>query len=240
MVKKCGVIFMENISGLMDLHNHTVASDGKNTAAKIIENAISHGISCVGITDHFNTTKCNSISIRQLENYINNLNYFKEKYKDNIKVLSGIEICTLPGFSCLGELPCENLNRLDYVLLEYLDTSGGMDLMDIGEYTAGLSCRIGLAHTDLFKLFRMYGEDIVYDTLRKLNIFWELNISYSYCDCILKAPSQREVQDLIQNLKKNNIWVSVGTDTHNLLWYDTGRLTAANKFAAMINEHKCR
>ena len=37
-----------------DLHNHTTASDGEYTPARLVKIAKSHGLSAIGVTDHDN------------------------------------------------------------------------------------------------------------------------------------------------------------------------------------------
>ena len=64
---------------LIDLHNHTYYSyDGKNSPEQVIQNAISHGVTKIGITDH-------QFSIHErLPEYISHLEYCRDKYKDEI------------------------------------------------------------------------------------------------------------------------------------------------------------
>ncbi len=76
-----------------DLHIHSTFSDGKNTPEEIILAAIEKGIETIGFSDHsytfFDESYC--ISKDKIENYKQEINALKEKYKDKIKVLCGIE-----------------------------------------------------------------------------------------------------------------------------------------------------
>lgn len=76
-----------------DLHVHSTFSDGKNTPEEIILAAIEKGIETIGFSDHsytfFDESYC--ISKDNIESYKQEINTLKEKYKDKIKVLCGIE-----------------------------------------------------------------------------------------------------------------------------------------------------
>ena len=76
---------------IMDLHNHTTWSDGKNTIDELIKHAILIGINVLGFSDHFNNLKP-SIPFDHLEYYINELDEYKEKYKNRITILKSLEI----------------------------------------------------------------------------------------------------------------------------------------------------
>ena len=43
---------------MMDLHMHTVFSDGKNTPEEMVEEAIRRGLDTVGISDHRHLGPC--------------------------------------------------------------------------------------------------------------------------------------------------------------------------------------
>lgn len=218
----------------MDLHNHTIWSDGIHTPEKIIENAIVNSVTTIGISDHFDTDKCQSVLKKDIKNYIININQLKEKYKDKIQVLAGIEICMNKELSDLDNLPYEELNKLDYVLLEYIDYfKHSVKLSEIGEYTSKLTCKIGLAHTNLLNSCKIYGLRCVINTLKEHNLFWELNVNegYNYFDEVVNSIDSWKTSRLLKKLKKNNILMSVGSDTHSLDYYDIEKLTIGNMIA---------
>lgn len=76
-----------------DLHTHTVYSDGKNTAEEMIVAAIEKGLDTIGISDHSYTSVDETYCINKdkIDSYIQEISGLKEKYKDKIKVLCGIE-----------------------------------------------------------------------------------------------------------------------------------------------------
>lgn len=77
----------------LDLHTHTIFSDGKNTPEKMILSAISCGMKKIGISDHSYTAFDQSYCIKKekLAEYRETLSDLKKKYSDRIEVLVGIE-----------------------------------------------------------------------------------------------------------------------------------------------------
>ncbi len=78
---------------LKDLHVHTNFSDGKNTPEEVVECAIKKGIKTLGFADHsytfFDESYC--ASKENIEKYIVEVLRLKEKYKNKIEILLGIE-----------------------------------------------------------------------------------------------------------------------------------------------------
>ena len=78
---------------LTDYHTHTVYSDGKNTPEEIILSAIDKNLLQIGISDHsytfFDTSYC--IKQNKIEEYKKEILNLKQKYKNKINVLLGIE-----------------------------------------------------------------------------------------------------------------------------------------------------
>lgn len=76
-----------------DFHIHTTFSDGKNTPNEVVLSAIEKGISRLGFSDHSYTYFDESYCMKKEKyaDYINEINYLKEKYSDKIKIYCGIE-----------------------------------------------------------------------------------------------------------------------------------------------------
>ncbi len=76
-----------------DLHTHTIYSDGENTPEEMILAAIDLGLQAIGISDHsytsFDESYC--MSRGNTAAYKAELKELKEKYRDRIQVLCGIE-----------------------------------------------------------------------------------------------------------------------------------------------------
>ena len=200
---------------LTDLHNHTTFSyDGTNTPEQIIENAVSKGISVVGISDH-------QFSIgNRLGEYIEKINSLKKKYEDKIEVKCGLEIGTRPSPS---DLSVSLANKLDYCIFECLDSPVAMDFFEFLEWVKLFNIPKGFAHTDIFELSDRYGIDII-STMKKNNIFWEINTSGNY----------QYYYDFITNKEKRNritksgIALSVGSDTHWIHNYNISKIKSAH------------
>lgn len=200
-----------------DLHNHTIFSyDGENTAEEIIKNAISKEIKIIGICDH-------QFSIgEKLLSYTNEINSLKEKYKNQITVLAGLEIGLRPKPYNLVKI---NDSGLDYCLFESLDSDrfDTMDIYEFFEWTRLFKMTKGLAHTDIFKLRDKFGIDI-FEKLKEYDLFWEINTSGNYTyyyDFLTNHQKQQEI-------KKSKISVSIGSDTHNLRNFNVSKLKSAH------------
>ena len=227
------------LNKIMDLHNHTKWSDGAHGVEKIVKHAINNGVGIIGITDHFDTIKCHSVSNFKLKQYIESLKEIKDKYKDRIEVLAGIEICMSKDWGQVDKLPYETLNMLDYVLFEYVDClpHDSVTLKEINEYTSKVTCKKGLAHTNIFDLGDKYDIDYVIKTLKDNDLFWEINVAprYKYFDYIIRNKNKDFVIELFNKLKEGGIIITVGSDTHSLYSYpypyNIDRLRVGNQLA---------
>lgn len=223
-----------NLIDFMDLHNHTIWSDGVHTADEIVQNAIKHGLTAIGISDHFDTSKCNSIKKNQLKDYIESINKLKDIYRDDIEVYAGIELSMNTDLCDIRNLPYDKLSTLDYVLFEYIDfSSHSIKLSELKEYSSKLDCNIGLAHTDLPYFCKTYGLKKVIDLMKENNLFWELNVNegYEYFHKVVRSIDSWRTSRLFKKLKQNNIPITVGSDTHNLKYYSLEQLQIGNLLA---------
>ena len=87
----------------VDLHMHTTYCDGKNTPEEMILSAIEKGLTTVGLSGHSYTGNQNvcGMSMENMQKYFDEVNALKEKFKDKIKVLCGIEQDSFAGFPAL-------------------------------------------------------------------------------------------------------------------------------------------
>lgn len=197
---------------LIDLHNHTnISYDGSIPPEKLVENAISHNISVLGICDHQFTIK------NHLDEYADTLDRLIEKYKGKITIKKGLEIGTRPAPRDLN-LSVLN-NRFDYCLFECADSPAAMDFYELLEWTRLFKIKKGLAHTDIFYLGEHFGLNI-FEVLKEYDLFWELNTSgnyYYYYDFLTNPKKQLAVKD-------SEITVSIGSDTHSLSDFNVKKL----------------
>ncbi len=78
---------------MRDLHVHTTYCDGNNTPEEMVLAAIEKGLDCIGFSVHAYMEKDHSYCIKKenIEKYKEEIRALKEKYKDDIIVLCGVE-----------------------------------------------------------------------------------------------------------------------------------------------------
>lgn len=240
---------------MVDIHNHSIYSDGCHTPEEIVINAINHGIDTIGLSDHHKAFFMEKPKHKDFKSYISEINGLKEKYNDRIKVLSGIEI-NLNFKTAIDEyrIPYDSVQSLDYVLLERIDGLAPFEpprrhhirLKEISRITEKIKCKIGLAHTDIFELSEIYSEDkgleygmdYVISIMKNYNIFWEINTQsqYKYFDYIIKNSNNEKVTMLFNKIQKHKIEAIAGSDTHYINFdFDINKLKIANEIAACIS-----
>lgn len=102
---------------LTNLHTHTNYCDGKCNTEEMILSAINNNFHSIGISTHgpFIYETDWNIHIRNLEKYMEEVLFLKEKYKNKIDVFLGMEIDYLPGIG-FNELEISLIKRLDYYI----------------------------------------------------------------------------------------------------------------------------
>ncbi len=209
-----------------DLHNHSGNSlDAIDTPEDIILKGISSGLDSMGITDH------NYWITGFFDHELAQLSFLRRKYKDQIKVLYGMEV----SFLRLNGLEPEMLEGYDYCLLEYF-IEADVSFSEVCAFADRFPCRVGIAHTDMFKYERDHNVPAL-EMMAEHNIFWELNVNrdkihlfreHQYCKDFIASPQQQN------RIKELGIELSVGFDTHDLADYSPERVKSMCEF---IHEH---
>ncbi len=77
-----------------DLHTHTRFSDGSSSVDEMVQASIKKGLATVAITDHMPLPYSTryAMDINQVAEYKKEIRDAKEKYRDRIQVLAGMEI----------------------------------------------------------------------------------------------------------------------------------------------------
>lgn len=234
---------------IQDLHAHTYYSFcAKDQPEKVIEAAIQGGIQMLGICDHSYGVGCARSELCHnkgkaydadyeltLVRYHDHINLLKEKYRNKIKILSGIEIRTAPHGEHSYVLPAgADVSFFDYCLIENLDDPNSITKGDIFSFAKRCGCPTGIAHTDMFKFIKSIGEE-PYRYFRKMaerGIFWEMNVNYDsvhnfktydYVPTFLQSKEQQEI------IRKSGVRLSVGFDTHAANEYKSMRVITACK-----------
>jgi DNA polymerase (family 10) len=107
------LIEVEDILGT--LHNHTTASDGRNTLKEMVRAAEAQGWEYIGISDHSKSSvQANGLSEERLFAQMRNIDELNCSKTFKTHILKGIECDILPN----GELDFSNsvLRKLDYVI----------------------------------------------------------------------------------------------------------------------------
>lgn len=220
---------------IQDLHSHTYYSFcGKDTPEQIVEAAIAGGVEMFGITDHSygignareNVFKADGQDLVNdyegtLLRYYDHMKLIKEKYKDRIQVLCGIEVSTSRYKRCA--LPeSADISYFDYCLVENLDnTDSTIPNNDLFAFAKRCGCPVGVAHTDMFAFIERSGEkpEKYFKRMAEENIFWEMNVSY---DSIHNYRQHAYMVEFFENeqqqqiIRESGVRLSVGFDGHRV------------------------
>lgn len=207
---------------IMDLHNHSVWSDGENTICELAEHAKQTGLTALGICDHIFAQETKSLNLSDGAEYLENINDIREDFEDDIKVFAGLEIPIAVLNQSLSDDIVDIFNKMDYVLIEdFAYLSNKADWMIVKENLDKIRCKKGMAHTipTTDALQFMIGN----------SLFWELNVNPAYDIFeIAQIYENKEAMRLFESLNRNLITVSVGSDSHSLDEYPLGRIECAN------------
>lgn len=198
----------------INLHNHTIFSDGKNTPKELIKKAIESKLEVVAITDHIEYFLGFCKFKSDMKEYFEKMKGMKKMYSNKIKILCGFEIDL--GICEEEDIPFEFLKEIDIVLFERVNNFE--DLYKLIEIKKRLPIKVGLAHPS-FEGFKNFNRLI--DVLEKNRIFVELNTScykhYSPQDRpgLRAYPLLFETQeDFFRLLKSRNVEISISNDVH--------------------------
>lgn len=156
-----------------DFHVHTDFSNDCSVSAEMqIESAIKQGLKYICITDHCDMhLYFDKKYILDINSYFNKINTLKEKYKDRINVLCGIEIGLQPN---LKEAIQNNISGYDFDFI--IGSSHAVNNVDIGynpdKYFGGKSEK---------EAYREYFESI----LENVKTFDNYNV-YGHLDYVVR------------------------------------------------------
>jgi len=184
----------------LNLHIHSIYSDGRNTIEQIVNKALKTGLDYICITDHFTDSWKADI--------IPNLNNLD---KINLTLFKGVEIDI--GSSEKYIINNISPNKFDLILFEYLESFEGIAFVKkILEYWKKKNYDefplIGLAHFDP-SFFIIRGLDTLIEFLKQYDIIVEFNSSYPQF-------YSRKHEIFYNKLKDSGIKVSIGCDSHHI------------------------
>lgn len=106
-------------------HTHTIyCYHAVNTVQDVILNAIKNGWKTIGISEHapLNVHRRFRLNLNNLDDYIQEVSFYKRKYKDQIKVLCGLEA---------------EYDESQFTFYSKLRHSKGIDYMILGNHNMG-------------------------------------------------------------------------------------------------------
>ena len=203
----------------LNLHIHSIYSDGRNTIEQIVKKALKTGLDYICITDHLTDSwKADLIpnlnNLDKIKRYLEEISQFKEflkKENKNLTLFKGVEI----DISSSEKYIINNIspNKFDLILFEYLESFEGIAFVKrILEYWKKENYEefplIGLAHFDP-SFFIIRGLDTLIEFLKQYDIIVEFNSSYPQF-------YSRKHEIFYNKLKDSGIKVSIGCDSHHI------------------------
>ncbi len=231
---------------IQDLHAHTYYSfDSGDSPEKVVQRAIAEGVDMLGITDHNFGIACAREEFyrekgarlyadygKTLVRYYDHISALKEKYAKKIKLLCGIEVCTMqtPHDSILPYTA--DISFFDFALIEGLDNPTSITHGDIFSFAKRCACPVGIAHTDMFSFIASIGEEPnrYFRRMAEQGIFWEINVNYDSMhnfktyDYVTEFFKNKAQQEIVRNAK---VKLSVGFDSHILQEYKAQKVKNA-------------
>jgi histidinol phosphatase-like PHP family hydrolase len=201
---------------LINLHTHSVFSDGDFRPEHIFERAANDGLTHVALTDHFETIKVKSLRSNDLGGYIDLIRTLEEKYSGGMRAMAGVEIDTNPARCDIWSLPFAEMEELDLVLFEYVadDLAGGLDLESFSELRSRFHGLCGLAHSDISRVFGSMSPEEVADLLHDMEVFVEINTAHPY---VRNGERFFDLAEPYYKAFRGKIKVSIGTDAHHTI-----------------------
>lgn len=166
-----------------NFHNHTIHSDGVFPMGEVLSAAEISGLEGIAITDHFYTSKVfRHMSPREFfsttwKGYLGEV-ALQRRIPRKLKVWFGVEIDTCLERLGMGlsELPWDELNGLDLILLEYVgeEASGGIAMEALEKVRDRCRVPIVLAHPHLERIERTYPLETFFEGLGRNDIALEI------------------------------------------------------------------
>ena len=204
----------------INLHTHTIFSDGKNSIKNMVNKALKLGLNYLAITDHFTDSWKSGIittlnSREKIEDYLNEISECQEFLsvsKKNLRLYKGIEVDIGSSGDYIKRLI--QPTKFDIILFEYLETPEGIAFIKnlIDQWKISLPNPksfpiIGLAHFDP-SYFIYDSLNVLIQFLKDYNMFFEFNSRYP------QYYSWRN-EMFFKKLKEHQILISIGSDAHS-------------------------
>ncbi len=222
---------------LHDIHSHTFHSFcGRDDPHLTVQAAIDGGLELFGICDH-NYGVTRDGRAEAIGEYLNFLTSIRDEYADRIRIVRGIELCTIPDKALRDDM---DVSGFDYCIVENIDHPESVikpvnGVSGIFEYSKRTGCKTGIAHSDLFRFASNIGADPFefFSKLAEYGIFWEMNVSY---DSIHGYREHQYVKDFMASsaqqdiIRRSGMEISVGFDGHRVEDYRADRVIDCCRF----------
>jgi histidinol phosphatase-like PHP family hydrolase len=200
---------------VFNLHNHTPFSDGAYTIDELCEAHLDLkeiAVEGIGICDHmFCTPSSREVTSErdfqrlfadETRHYVAEVLQARQRWAGKLKIYCGVEI-NWPLNKTMLDHVRGMLDRVDFVLFEYVDWAG---LTQLANQARRWPCPVGLAHTDVAVQYPNTSTDQVVRTLANARIFYELNSKF--------IPLGNQ-DHWFSVLPQHRVFISLGTDTHD-------------------------
>ncbi|MFX0029559.1 MAG: PHP domain-containing protein [Candidatus Hermodarchaeota archaeon] len=203
----------------INLHIHSNFSDGKHSIHQIVKSALKTELEYIAITDHFTdswkewvTTLKNEEKISEYLEVISICQKLLRERNTKLKILKGLEIDLSSSVNFIRKI---NAHKFDLILFEYLQDAETLaflkNILTFWRKNQEKYSRfpiLGLAHFDP-SYFIYDNLDILIPFLKENNVYFEFNSSYP-------DYYSRRNEKFFEELRKGNIPVAVGCDSHSI------------------------
>ena len=213
-----------------DYHTHTLFSHGINSIEENIKYAIDNGMSTIAITDHGPAYKPYGIDIKEFDKINSQVDFLKEKYKNQVNILLGIEANIINENGDL-DISESIINKLDILLVGFhfdiIDVSYLSEVRSLLKRHEGIEKYID---KDLYNHIKDVNTKAMINSIKKHNIDIITHINDKFpvdVLCIGKACAKYNTAIEINNFHRHpniseikllneidNLKFSFGSDAH--------------------------
>jgi histidinol phosphatase-like PHP family hydrolase len=165
----------------INMHVHSTWSDGAHSPSDLVHSAIVHGLTHIGISDHYLTRKLGDphfcVRPSEVTAYVDEMREIAQNHARWVNVLVGMEVDWSARAAPYLPALWPQAGMLDYLLFEYVDDAGwyGDSLEALLALRSSLPIPIGLAHNNLAANFsERYTPEALVEILERNDLFLEL------------------------------------------------------------------
>jgi histidinol phosphatase-like PHP family hydrolase len=202
----------------INLHVHSTWSDGAHVPRDLVRSAVVHGVTHIGISDHYLTRKLSEpqfcVGPSQVATYAADIRQVAADHARWVDVLVGLEVDWSARAAPYLPALWPRLGELDYLLFEYVGDASwiGDSLEALLELRPSLPLPVGLAHNDLGANFsERYAPEALVELLDTNDLFLELSTAPQTGYYRAQDPYTHRVWTC---LAESGVRYSVGSDAH--------------------------